>query len=126
MLFDEYGAVADGEALVPAWSGDRFAQLDCGDSWELVWLTRWDSAEAARAFASAYRAIADAVAANAKLAGTPTVVVRERSALVLTPALFAQADWLFDASEIRAYASFAEWRRDDCFPESPCPIAAAN
>ena len=126
VLFDEYGGAPDGDALLRAWRGDRFVQLDCGDTWQLVWLTRWDSAEAAARFASAYRAIADGVAANAKLAGTPVVVVRDRSALVVTPALREHADWLLDASEIRAYASFGEWRRDDCFPESPCPVADAN
>jgi hypothetical protein len=126
VLFDEYGEAAEGDALWRSWRGDRFAQIDCGDSWELVWLTRWDSAEAATRFATAYRAIAHAVAANAKLAGAPEVVVRDRTALVVTPALRDQAEWILDASEIRAYASFAEWRRDDCFPESPCPIAPAN
>jgi hypothetical protein len=126
VLFAEYGAAADGDALLRAWSGDRFAQIDCGETWELVWLMRWDSTEAAQRFATAYRTIADGVAAHAQLAGPPSVVVRERSALVVTPGLLAHADWLLDASEIRAYAGFAEWRADDCFPESPCPIAAAN
>ncbi len=126
VLFAEYGSEADIGGLLRGWAGDRFLQLDCGETWELVWLTRWDSDDAAAEFASAYRAIADAVAANAKLAGVPEVIVRGRTAVVVTPALRAHANWILESSEIRAYASFAEWRRDDCFPESPCPFADPN
>jgi len=126
VLFDEYGTATNLDALLRGWAGDRFLQIDCGDTWELVWLTRWDSEQAAAEFASAYRAIADAVAANAKLAGVPEVIVRGRTAVVLTPALREHAGWILEASEIRAYASFAEWRQDECFPESPCPVADAN
>ncbi len=126
VLFDEHAGVEDRDALLQTWRGDRFAQIDCSDSWELVWLTRWDTPEAAAAFAAQYAAIAGRVAANGKLSGTPEVVLRERTALVVTPDLRAHADWLLDASEIRAYASFAEWRADDCFPTAPCPVATAN
>jgi hypothetical protein len=66
------------------------------------------------------------VAANSPLSGEPQVIVRERSALVVTPGLGAQADWLFEASEVRGYASFAAWRADDCFPTAPCPVADAK
>jgi hypothetical protein len=121
VLFDEYGDAAETDALLRGWSGDRFLQIDCAGTWELVWLTRWDSGEAAARFASAYRSIADSIAANAPLSGPPEVIVRERTALVVTPGLVAHAEWIIAASEIRAYASFVEWRRDDCFPESPCP-----
>ncbi len=126
VLFDEYGAAAAGDALWSAWSGDRFVQLDCGETWQLAWLTRWKSAAAAQRFATAYGAIAGAVGAHSRLAGTPEVVLRDRSVLVITPALREHADWLIDTSEIRAYSRFADWRADDCFPESPCPIADAN
>jgi len=122
VLFDEHAGEADRDACLHAWRGDRFAQLDCGASWELVWLTRWDTAEAAAEFAAQYGAIAPGVASNAKLSGVPEVVVRERVALVVTPGLRAHADWLLEASEVRAYPDFAAWRADDCFPESPCPL----
>lgn len=121
VLLDSYGSAADAAELTRAWSGDRFLQIDCVESWELVWLTRWDSPQDAARFASAYRGIADAIAANAKLSGTPEVIVRDRTALVVTPGLRAFAHAILADSEIRAYARFADWRADDCFPESPCP-----
>ena len=126
VLFDEYGGAADSDAIIRGWRGDRFLQIACGGRWELVWLTRWDSAEAAARFASAYRAIAERIAANAPLSGAPEVVLRDRTALVVTPGLRADAEWILAGSEIRAYASFVEWRNDDCFPERPCPVDAGN
>lgn len=126
VLFDEYGPAGQGAALMRGWSGDRFLQLDCGKTWELVWLTRWDSPAAAARFADAYRAIATRVAANAPLSGLPEVVVRDRSVLVVTPGVSAHVDWLFSSSEIRAYATFVQWRDDGCFPETPCPDAGGN
>lgn len=126
VLFDEYGGAPDIDGLLRSSSGDRFLQIDCGGTWELVWLTRWDSAEAAAHFASAYRAIADGVAASAPLSGAPEVVVRERTALVVTPGLRPQVELILGGSEIRAYASFLQWRADDCFPEGSCPVDAGN
>ena len=61
VLFDEHAGEANGDLPLRAWRGDRFVQIDCGDTWELAWLTRWDSAEAAAQFATAYRAIAERV-----------------------------------------------------------------
>ena len=107
--------------LAHTWRGDRFAQIDCGKQWELIWLTRWDSPEAARHFASEYLRVAPAVAANSPLSGTPEVIVRGRSALVITPGASAQADWLLAHSEVRTYHDFLAWRADGCFPETPCP-----
>ena len=86
-LFAEYGTPEQGEALMHGWSGDRYLQIDCGGTWELVWLTRWDSAEAAARFAKAYSGIASRVRANSPLSGTPFVVLRDRTALVITPGL---------------------------------------
>lgn len=123
-LFAEYGTPEQGDSLLRDWSGDRYLQIDCGGTWELVWLTRWDSPDAAARFAKAYAAIAAKVAANSPVSGTPAVVLHGRTALVLTPGLAPQADWLVRASEIRAYDGFAEWRADGCFPESPCPVDA--
>jgi hypothetical protein len=126
VLFDEYGPDGQGAELMRGWSGDRFVQLDCGRTWELGWLTRWDSPAAAARFADAYRAIAKRVAANAPLSGVPQVVARDRAVLVVTPGVTEHADWLFAASEIRAYSTFVQWRDDGCFPETPCPDAGAN
>jgi len=108
------------------WSGDRYLQIDCGATWELVWLTRWDSAEAAASFAPAYTAIAPAIATKSQLSGVPIVVLRDRTALVVTPGLAEAADWLIDASEIRSYRTFVQWRQDGCFPETPCPVTGGN
>ena len=126
VLFDTYGSSADVASLIRGWSGDRFLQIDCVASWELVWLTRWNSREDASRFASAYREIADAIAASAKLSGAPEVIVRDRTALVVTPGLRALTDAILADSEVRAYARFADWRADDCFPESPCPVGGES
>lgn len=126
VLFEDYGGALDLDTVLRGWSGDRFLQIDCAGTWELVWLTRWESDEAAARFAAAYRAIAPAVGANAPLSGPPEAVLRGRTALVLTPGVRAHAEWLFDASEIRAYSRFSEWLADGCFPETPCPDEARN
>jgi len=128
VLFEDYARDTgpDVDTLVRGWRGDRFVQIECPKAWELVWLTRWDSAEAAELFASAYRAIAPAIAAHAPLEGPPEVVVRDRTALVVTPGLAEAADWLFGASEIRSYSTFVQWREDGCFPETPCPVTDGN
>jgi len=114
-----------GDPLVAEWRGDRFAQLDCGGKWELVWFTRWSSAGAARGFAERYRALAPAIAARTPLSGPAEVVVAGRDALVVTPGLRAQADWLLSASEVRGYGSFGDWLAGGCFPERECPSPAA-
>jgi hypothetical protein len=126
VLFEDYAPDVDGDALVRGWRGDRFLQIACAESPELVWLTRWDSPASAQRFASAYREIAPGVAAHAPLAGRPEVVVRDRTALVVTPGLADAAEWLIGASEVRSYSTFVQWRADGCFPETPCPIADAN
>jgi hypothetical protein len=126
VLFDEYGSPGQGASLMHGWSGDRYLQIDCGATWELVWLTRWDSAEAAASFAPAYTAIAPAIATKSQLSGVPIVVLRDRTALVVTPGLAEAADWLIDASEIRSYRTFVQWRQDGCFPETPCPVTGGN
>jgi hypothetical protein len=112
------------DPLAAEWSGDRFAQLDCGGKWELVWLTRWRSADAAEAFAARYRTLAPGIAARAPLSGPAEVAVDGRTALVVTPGVRAQTEWLRGASEVRGYGSFADWLRDGCFPESGCPATA--
>jgi hypothetical protein len=114
---------AEREALARVWRGDRFVHLDCGEKWELVWLTRWDSPESAERFARAYAKVAAAVGANAPLSGAPVALVRDRTVLVITPGARAHADWLLAASEIRTYTDFLAWRADGCFPETPCPTS---
>jgi hypothetical protein len=112
------------DPLASEWRGDRFAQLVCGPKWELVWFTRWSTPAAAEAFAARYRALAPAIAARTPLSGLAEVVVDGRDALVVTPGLRAQAEWLHGASEVRGYGSFAEWLGGGCFPERACPSAA--
>ena len=104
-----------------AWRGDRFLQVACGATWELVWLTRWSSTAAAGEFARQYREIASSIAQLAPLSGTPAVVLDGRSALVLTPGLIDQAGSVLAGTEVRSYEDFEAWLADACFPESPCP-----
>jgi hypothetical protein len=119
-LFSDHGA-PDAAPLAREWSGDRFLRVDCPRGAELLWVTRWTTPEAAAAFAAAYARIAPSVARVAPLAGTPRVETRGRTALVATPRLADAADDLLGRTEIRAFASFGEWVRAGCFPESPCP-----
>ena len=113
--------VAGRGSVARTWRGDRFLQIDCGATWELVWLTRWSSRAAAQDFGTRYGSIAQQIAEQAPLSGTPTVMLDDRTALVLTPGLIDQADSLLEASEIRSYEDFDAWFSDACFPESPCP-----
>ncbi len=113
-------------ALLRDWRGDRFAHVECGDVWELAWLSRWRSEAAAEAFATRYQAIAPRIAANAPLAGVPSVVQRGAAVLIRTAGLAAHDGLLLDQSEVRRYSSFADWVADDCFTESPCPRPKAT
>jgi len=109
------------DSLLDGWRGDRYVKLGCGEKWELVWLTRWSSRESAERFAAAYRALAPGIAARAPLSGPAEVVVRDTSALVVTPGVLTQSDELLRASEVRSYADFKAWVADGCFPEKSCP-----
>ena len=120
-LFKQYQGVAERESVARTWRGDRFLQIACGATWELVWLTRWSSNAAAQDFASRYGSIAQQIAEQAPLSGTPTVMLDDRTALVVTPGLIDQAGALLEATEIRSYQDFDAWFSDACFPESPCP-----
>jgi hypothetical protein len=114
------------ERLVSAWRGDRYVRLDCGDKWELVWLTRWDSAESAQRFAAAYGAQAAGIAGRTKLSGPVVLTVSGSTALAVTPGVRAQTDELLHASEIRSYGDFRAWLADGCFPEKGCPPREAQ
>jgi hypothetical protein len=109
------------EQLVSAWRGDRFVRLDCGGKWELVWLTRWDSAESAQRFAAAYGARAAEIAGRTRLSGPVALTVSGSSALAVTPGVSDRADELLHATEIRSYPDFRAWLADGCFPDKSCP-----
>ncbi len=109
------------ESLVSSWRGDRYALLDCDGKWELLWLTRWESAPAAKRFAVAYGALAPGIAARTSLSGAAEVTVRDKTALVLTPNLRPFADEILAGAEIRSYTDFKAWVAGKCFPESACP-----
>jgi hypothetical protein len=122
VLFEDHGDAEDLAPMLRAWSGDRFVHLDCGETSELLWLTRWDDAEGAAEFARRYAAIAPRVAQVSDLSGTPRVRLDGRSALVTSGGLHPLGEVLLREAEVRAYASTSEWVRDACFPESPCPV----
>ena len=123
LLEDFRAPKAEIEALLPAWRGDRFAYLSCPESREFAWLSRWDTAESAQHFAHVYASIASALA-EGRLSAPPEVYTAGRTALVLTSGLRADRDWILAGTEIREYRSFRDWVEDDCFPETPCPVAA--
>ena len=114
---------ADGEGigkLSRSWSGDRFLHVACARGPELLWVTRWDDAESARAFAERYRAIAESVARAAGFEAAATVALDERSAVVASPGVADLALVALQGSEIRAYDSFDAWWSEGCFPTG-CP-----
>jgi hypothetical protein len=80
-----------GETPAPSsgegWNGDRYLAARCGPDRELVWLTYWDSEDDARAFATAYRTIAPAIAKRAALGGTPEALRAGESVVIWTPRL---------------------------------------
>jgi hypothetical protein len=114
------------ESLVASWRGDRYALLQCGAKAELLWLTRWESPAAAARFADAYRALAPGIAARTSLSGPADVVVREKTALVLTPALRPFTEEILSGASVRGYLDLRAWVADACFPESQCPTRAAK
>ncbi|MFI5316415.1 MAG: hypothetical protein ACHQ6T_11995 [Myxococcota bacterium] len=126
VLFEATRKGGDLDTLLEGWRGDRYVKLSCGAKWELVWLTRWSSRESAQRFAAAYRELAPAIAARTPLSGTAEVVVRDATALVVTPGARPGADELLRASEIRSYLDFKAWVADGCFPETACPTHASR
>jgi hypothetical protein len=114
------------DQIVRGWRGDRYQLLDCGAHGELLWLTRWDSHASAERFANAYRALAPGIAARTHLSGAAEVVVRDLTALVVTPGLVPRADALLAASTVKSYESFREWVRDRCFPDDACPARESS
>ena len=121
VLFEQSLPPSERDALLAGWRGDRYAKLGCGEKWELVWLTRWSSPESAQRFAAAYGALAPGIAAHTPLRGPAEIVVRDRTALVVTPGLRAQADALLRGAEIRSYSRLVDWLADQCFPDTVCP-----
>lgn len=121
VFFEEFAPDLETDSWLRGWRGDRFLHLRCTDGSRLVWLLQWEDAEAARDFAKAYRGVAAAAAERADLPGVPQVVVHNRSALVVSPALHRLAPQILDRAEIRAYGSFRDWVADGCFPEPGCP-----
>ena len=124
VLFEATLYAAEREALVSAWRGDRYAKLGCGDQWEFVWLTRWSAPEAAERFAKVYDSLAPGIAARTPLRGPAQVVVRGRTALVVTPGLQPRADAILQGAHIRAYEHFSDWVAGGCYPDVACPSRA--
>ncbi len=125
VLLEEYAGHAPDDALLRAWAGDRFVQLECPEGWELAWLTRWTREEAAGDFARRYRALAPGLSSLARLSGAPRVHRSGRTVLVVTPGLEAQARLLLEQSQVRAYRHFRDWLEDGCFPDASCPASSA-
>jgi hypothetical protein len=121
VLLEDYGDTGDVNSLLAAWAGDRFVHVGCGEVSELLWLTRWDDAQAAAEFARRYEAIAPGIAQVSRLSDIPRARIAGRTVLVTTGGLRPLQDAVLIQSEVRGYASIGEWLRDDCFPESPCP-----
>ena len=109
------------ETFLHSWAGDRFTHLSCGDEWELAWMTRWKTREAASEFAAAIEEIAGPLGEHSRLSGRPRAQVRRNDVLVLSEGLEEQRALLLESSEFRRYNSLASWIEDGCFGEGGCP-----
>ena len=108
--------------LIDHWLGDRFLHVACSGERddELAWVTRWQSADAARRFGKRYRAMTASVLAHGgQLAAAPVPLRRERTVVVVTPGLRDNLDALF-AAEVRTFADFDAWLASGCFPQTKC------
>lgn len=119
VLFRDHDGAGIGE-LSRHWAGDRFVHVACKRGPELLWVTRWDDAGSARAFADRYGTIATSVARAAGFESAATVALDERSAVVASPGVADLALPMLRGSEIRAYDTFDAWWDDGCFPTG-CP-----
>lgn len=119
-LLEEHDASGP-QAVAGGWSGDRVLHVVCGASSELLWFTRWSTAEQAARFAAAYRKVLPGIAKRAGLSGVPEILLRERSALVRTRLFGEVGDGLDEKVEVRPYSSFGAWLQDGCFPDEGCP-----
>ncbi len=107
VLFRDLGADLD-PPLYPevweGWDGDRYLVAACGDRFELVWVTLWDSPEDAEDFAIGYRRIAERVAARAGFADMPAIRSRGSEAIVVSQGLATSVE-ILTANSRRARVS---------------------
>ena len=119
---------ANGESLptfLEGWRGDRFVHLACpaANDDELVWLSRWETPQAASAFAARYRGVAAALPAYGDVLGSaPEPVVAGRTVVVVTAGLRDSVATIA-AAETRALSRFSDWVAADCFPDETCEDA---
>ena len=123
-LFSLHGVAPDDRlpGFVDEWVGDRFAHLSCpnANDDEFAWLTRWRSGKAAREFAQRFNAIASKIVSyGGVLRGVPTATERDRSVIVVTPALAETLDHLAE-SDVRTFSRYDDWMASGCFPQDTC------
>lgn len=106
------------------WRGDRQAFVRCdsddrpSSGW--VWISRWQSPDAARSFARTYRALAPAAFEETGLDPAADVQVDEETVWIVPSELAELTPLLQDETEIRPYADFRDWVAGGCFPQSSC------
>ena len=124
----DYGKVPEEDTL-PAflqdWRGDRQSFIRCGENGDplstgWIWVSRWRTPGAARAFASHFRALPASAAEETGLTASAGVHVDHRTVWIVAPELDALAPLIKGRIESRVYSDFRDWVADGCFPRSSC------
>ena len=114
-------------SFLEAWRGDRFVHVSCPGSAndEFLWLSRWESEDAAVRFATEYGHVADTLPAYGGVLGdTPVAAVTGTTVTVATPRL---AHWQPDSAdiEVRPLSTLGDWVANRCFPDTSCDDATS-
>ena len=127
-LLMDYGGAPEEDALpsfLLDWRGDRQSFIRCTDEEDSpvtgwVWISRWASPQAAEAFATHYRRIAQDAAEETGFPASTPVDVDQDAVWIVAPTLNELKPVLKDHLEMRTYSGFQEWVADGCFPRDDC------
>lgn len=127
-LLMDYGGAPEEDALpsfLLDWRGDRQSFIRCTDEEDppvtgWVWISRWATPQAAEAFATHYRTIAQDAADETGFPASTRVDVDHDAVWMVAPTLNELKPVLKDHLEMRAYSGFQEWVADGCFPRDDC------
>ena len=122
LVLDDRGDAVEGvpPTFLADWQGDRLFQVRCGDGGgDWIWISRWQTTDAAARFADRYRALAPATLAEAELPDV-SPIVKGRTVWIVPSALDHLRPVLERGIEVREFDGFADWVASGCFPQKAC------